>query len=176
MPGHVPPRFAVEVVSLNNPQKDYEDAPLKYACLGTRELVIFDPELFGPVSGDGPHVLQIWRLDKQGTTMTRVYAGSGPAQSAELGAWLFPTANHRLRIAGDLDGHAPWQTEAEAEAAARKQAEEALHSSHCTFIRELCDLFGIPFDEARSAHVASLDVASLEGLRREIRRARAWPS
>jgi len=42
LPGHKPPHGAVEIVS-EDWRKDYEDAPLKYAQLGTRELVIFDP-------------------------------------------------------------------------------------------------------------------------------------
>src|SRR5262245_43009093 len=62
-PGHVPPRFAVEVVSETNPAKDYVDAPAKFARLGTRELVIFDPTLTGPKVRGGPHVLQVWRRD-----------------------------------------------------------------------------------------------------------------
>jgi len=202
-PGHVPPRFAVEVVSLNNSEKDYDEAPLKYARLGTRELVVFDPALLGPASRGGPHVLQIWQLDEQVTTMSRVYAGPGPARSAELGAWLLATPEHRLRIADDPDGHALWQTGEEEEAAgrrkeaaarraeasarraeaaarrketaARKRAEEALRDSHRTAIQDLCELCGVPFDQPRRAHVASLDVAGLEALRTEIKRARAWP-
>ena len=36
LPGHRPPYFAIEVVSRDR-KKDYEEAPLKYALLGTRE-------------------------------------------------------------------------------------------------------------------------------------------
>lgn len=124
-PGHVAPRFAVEVVSPSNPHKDYVAAPAKYALLGARELIVFDPTLLGPAMMDGPHVLQVWRREEDGPSMIRVYAGDGPARSAELDAWLVPTAQGRLRIADDEQGRSLWLTEAEAEAAARKHADEA---------------------------------------------------
>lgn len=184
-PGHVPPRFAVEVVSSTNPNKDYVTAPAKYAALGTRELVIFDPERLGPAVMGGPHVLQVWCRTEDGRTMTRVYAGRGPAYSSELGAWLIPTPQGRLRIAGDEQGISPWLTREEAEAEARtqeaearkqeaearKQAEDALRRS----IEDVCDLCGIALDDARRAHLASLDAAGLDQLRRHLKAHRAWP-
>ncbi len=124
-PGHVPPRFAVEVVSPGNATKDYDVAPAKYARLGTRELVIFDPTLVGPSVRGGPHVLQVWRRDARRRRLVRVYAGSGPAFSEELGAWLAPTPGPRLRIADDSEGRSLWLTEAEEQAAARQRAEQA---------------------------------------------------
>ena len=189
-PGHVPPRFAVEVVSATNPTKDYEDAPVKYAVLGTRELVVFDPALIGPTCHDGPHVLQVWRHD--GDSMVRVYAGAGPAHSSELDAWLVVTDEDRLRIADDAEGTHLWPTAEEAEAAARreeaaarreeaasrKRAEAALAGALRTArnaVVDLCDVLDIPLDEARRAHVVSLDAAGLEALRAHLKRARSWP-
>jgi Uma2 family endonuclease len=183
--GHVPPRFAVEIVSATNPHKDYEAAPAKYAALGTRELVVFDAELFGPAGTDGPHVLQVWRRKEGHPTMVRVYAGPGPAHSVELGAWLVPTADRMLRIADDEQGRSLWPTRAEIEstarvleaearqqeAEARKQAEEALRRS----VEDVCDLCGVPLDEARRAHIASLDASGLDGLRAHLKARRAWP-
>lgn len=191
-PGHVPPRFAVEVVSPTNPNKDYVTAPAKYAALGTRELVIFDPEHLGPAVMGGPHVLQVWRRTDDSRTMARVYAGHGPAYSSELSAWLIPTPQGRLRIADDEQGRSPWLTREEAEAeahkqeaaarkqeaearereaAARKQAEDALRRS----IEDVCDLCDVPLDDARRAHLASLDAAGLDQLRRHLKAHRAWP-
>lgn len=185
VPGHVPPRFAVEVVSGTNPHKDYVAAPLKYAALGTRELVVFDPDHLGPASLGGPYVIQIWRRREDQPTMARVYEGAGPAYSSELGAWLVATREGRLRIADDEQGRSLWLTEAEAEAAGRKQeaearrqeaegrrhAEEALRSS----IEDVCELSGIALDEARRAHLGSLDAAGLDALRRHLKTHRAWP-
>lgn len=176
-PGHVPPRFAVEIVSASNPTKDYDDAPAKYAALGTRELVVFDPELIGPHSGGGPHLLQVWRRDDAGA-MVRVHAGTGPARTEELAAWLVPTTDGHLRIADDEQGSQPWVTEAETEAAARKQAESALRGAVETAraaVEDLCEILAIPLDDARRAHLASLDAAGLESLRASLKRARAWP-
>lgn len=95
-----PPRFAVEVVS-EQWRKDYDDNPPKYAQLGCRELVLFDPDaaLAPPDSEvDDPDAapakrsrqrvpLQVYRLGADGLMM-RVYHGPGPARSLEIDAWL----------------------------------------------------------------------------------------
>ena len=176
-PDHTPPRFAIEVVSTSNPHKDYVVAPAKYALLGTRELVVFDPGREGPAM-DGPYVLQVWRREDGGPTMTRVYAGDGPARSEELGAWLVPVERGRLRIAEDEAGTQRWLTEAEAEAQARKQEAEARKQAEGALrrsIEDVCELCGIALDDARRARVATLDVTGLDALRSHLKRTRAWP-
>jgi len=73
LPDHKPPRWAVEIVS-EDWKKDYEDAPLKYAQLGARELVIFDPETALLPERRGPRVpLQVYRRDPDGAFL-RVYS------------------------------------------------------------------------------------------------------
>ncbi|MBK8253991.1 MAG: Uma2 family endonuclease [Polyangiaceae bacterium] len=181
--GCVPPRFAVEIVSATNPNKDYLAAPAKYAALGVGELVIFDPELFGPAGADGPHVLQVWRRKGKGH-FARVYAGVGPVWSAELNAWLIHCEG-KLRIADDFEGKVLWPTEAEAEAAARKReaagrkreaearanAEDALRQS----IEDMCDLCGVHLTTARREHIQALDTPGLNQLRAHIKAHRNWP-
>lgn len=181
-PGHVPPRFALEVVSSTNSTKDYEDAPAKYALLGTRELVVFDPRLFGPTVHGGPHLLQIWRRDEAAHAMVRVHAGGGPAWSEELGAWLVVTPDGQLRFSDDPGGSRLWLTAAEGEAAARREeatarmrAEGALLDTLRAAVADLCEVLGVPLDEARRAQLAALDVAGLEALRAHIKVARGWP-
>ncbi len=173
-PGHVPPRFAIEVVSSSNSEKDYQDAPAKYAALGTRELVVFDPELIGPPMSGGPFVLQVWRRNDEGA-MERVYAGDGPARTEELDAWLIPTEPCRLRIADDKEGSQLWLTSAEQEAAARKQAESARLKSARAALEDICEAYGVPLDDTRRAHLDSLDADALESLRTSIKRTRSWP-
>jgi Uma2 family endonuclease len=123
-PGHAPPRVGVEVVSMSSGEKDYLDAPARYARLGTSELWVFDPTQEGPDTTGGPFVLQVWR--RAGTTMSRVYAGPGPARSEELGAWLVVTdEGMRLRVADDPGGARLWLTEAEEQTLrAEEQARE----------------------------------------------------
>jgi Uma2 family endonuclease len=104
LPGHRPPRFAVEVVSRDR-QKDYEVGPLKYAQLGVKELVIFDP---GMVSGSGLSQripLQLYRRNRVGAFL-RIYAGPGPVHSAELDAHLVVQREEgmMLRISRDASG------------------------------------------------------------------------
>ncbi len=123
-PGHVPPRLGIEIVSPSTAAKDYGDAAARYARLGTREVWIFDPLRQGPSTTGGPFVLQVWRQEEG--TMRRVFAGSGPAWSEELGAWLVVTGGGRqLRLADDQDGQQLWPTPDEAERAARQQSEQA---------------------------------------------------
>jgi Uma2 family endonuclease len=122
-PGHAPPRITVEVVSESTAKKDYEEAPWAHAKAGTKELWVFDPELYGPTHSGGPWLLQVWRRQEDGT-MKRVHAGSGPAWSEELEAWLVVTdEGTRLRLAEDREGTRLWPTEAEAKTqeAARAQ-------------------------------------------------------
>ncbi len=125
-PGHAAPRVVVEVVSLNTAEKDYLDAPERYAAAGVRELWVFDPLGFGPAVPDGPYLLQVWRWTNE-REPERAYAGEGPAFSPELGAWLVVTDDRQmLRIADDREGRQLWLTEAEEQAAARARAELAL--------------------------------------------------
>jgi Uma2 family endonuclease len=101
LPGQAPPRFAVEVVS-DDWHKDYDHAPRKYDQLGTRELVIFDPE-----AARARHArrcpLQVFRRAASGE-LALVAAGDGPVHSAELDAWLVVVDGLRLRVARDPAG------------------------------------------------------------------------
>jgi len=99
--GHAAPRFAVEVVS-DDWTKDYDDNPPKYDQLGTRELVLFDPDAAHRPRGRRV-ALQVFRRDAAGD-LTLVASGPGPVHSAELGAWLVVTPDARLAIARDAAG------------------------------------------------------------------------
>ena len=130
-PNHASPRIAVEVVSDRQPEKDYVEAPARCRRLGVSELWIFDPLLRGPETIGGPFLLQIWRPEgtRPNAPMTRIYAGPGPAQSPELGAWLLPTSEgRRLRLAQDRAGEHLWLTEAETQAA--RADNEAARADH----------------------------------------------
>jgi Uma2 family endonuclease len=130
-PGHAAPRFALEIV-VEDWQRDYVEAPLRYWQLGARELAIFDPAVIARAPGVRVP-LQLYRRDEDGA-FVRVHAGSGPAESRELGAWLVvlvhgegPSA--RLRVARDAAGAELVPTEDEARRAeeeARSQAARGL--------------------------------------------------
>lgn len=64
-------------VSRNHPHKDYAELQDRYALVGTRELVVFDPFLAGPSALGGPALLQLWRRDRTGM-LERVVAGKFP--------------------------------------------------------------------------------------------------
>ena len=112
------PSFALEIVSTDY-RKDYEDAPVDYARLGTRELVIFDPRVT-PRSRKRVR-WQVYRyVSRRGFRLVeksnedRVYArelkcflravGEGPSMRLRLargehGEELVPTAEERLQAA-----------------------------------------------------------------------------
>ena len=122
-----PPRFAVEVVS-DEWRKDYDDNPPKYAQLGCRELVLFDPEAaLGTTASSKRVPLQVYRLGADGLSM-RVYRGPGPAPSRAIDAWLVVVADDgavTLRVARDDVGLDIVPTAEEASAAERRAREEA---------------------------------------------------
>jgi len=121
LPGHAAPLVAIEVVSETNPRKDYTLAPEKYAASGTRELWIFDPLLCGS-DHCGPFQLQIWSYNDAGS-FARTFAGTGPAWSPTLKAFVVPTQEaRRLRIANDETATDLWLTDEEAERAAKEDA------------------------------------------------------
>ncbi len=104
LPGHAPPRFAVEVVS-DDWAKDYLHAPRKYQQLGTRELVVFDPDA-ALAPRDRRVTLQVFRRDEP-DDLGPLAAGEAPVHSAELDAWLVVQPDPRgarLRIARDAAG------------------------------------------------------------------------
>jgi hypothetical protein len=111
--GHEPPRLCFEIVSPGHPHKDYVAIQDRYAALGTRELVVFDPLLAGPRSLGGPVALQLWRRDPVGV-LERVHFGSEPAFSTVLDAWLCPRGP-LLEIADDRAGVRRWPTPEQAE-------------------------------------------------------------
>ncbi|HVY26878.1 MAG TPA: Uma2 family endonuclease [Polyangiaceae bacterium] len=126
--GRTPPVFAVEVVSHSHPYKDYSWIHEGYAAMGVPELLVFDPQLFGPRSLGGPVVLQLWRRDITGA-FERVHFGNDPVYSQVLEAWLQADGRH-LCISDDRAGVRRWPTleDAAAEraaAAARADAERS---------------------------------------------------
>jgi hypothetical protein len=120
-PGHLPPSICFEIVSRNHPHKDYAELQDRYALVGTRELVVFDPFLAGPSALGGPVLLQLWRRDSVGV-LERVHAGDSPVASEVLGGWLVPTAT-TLEIADDRGGVRRWPTWEELAATRRVEVE-----------------------------------------------------
>lgn len=114
-PGRIVPTVSFEVVRHAHPYKDYVGVHDRYAALGARELVVFDPMLVGPRSLGGPFALQVWRRDDIGV-FGRQYAGPGPVFSEPLGAWLLADREAGLlRLADDRAGVARWPTAEEFE-------------------------------------------------------------
>jgi len=126
--GRPPPALAIEVVSQGHPYKDYGWVHEGYAEMGALELLVFDPQLFGPKSLGGPVCFQLWRRDVSGA-FERVYVGNEPVYSSVLDAW-FSVDGRSLNISDDRAGQRRWPTLEEAAAAqasaqARAEAEQS---------------------------------------------------
>jgi hypothetical protein len=123
LPGHHPPPLCFEVVSANHPHKDYAAIQDRYAAMGTKELVVFDPLLAGPAALGGPVPLQLWRRDASGT-FERVHFGDRPVFCETLEAWLVPEG--RLLIVKDsLKSEDRWLTGEERERAEKERERQA---------------------------------------------------
>jgi Uma2 family endonuclease len=117
--GNHPPLLAIEIVSKSRPGKDYKDSPEKHDLLGTFELWIFDPHLYGYTEEQSPVLLQVFQRETN-DALVQKYAGAGPYRSDALEAWVM-VINGDLVIANDRAGTDRWPTLEEAE---RRRADE----------------------------------------------------
>jgi hypothetical protein len=124
VPGHLAPALCFEIVSRSHPHKDYASVHERYAAMGARELIVFDPLLVGPQALGGPVAFQIWRRDALGA-LDRAYFGPGPAHSEVLDAWLYAD-DQRIGVSSDFGGRKRWRTGEERERAEkdRERAEK----------------------------------------------------
>ena len=121
--GGVVPSLAVEVVSSDDIAKDYDVGPRRYAELGVRELVIFDPE----PSGKRRVRWQVYRRQGQGPLLLAVREASDRVWSEVLGCFLREVAGDdgmpRIRLATAAAGEALVPTVEESERAQKHAAE-----------------------------------------------------
>jgi hypothetical protein len=124
LPGHRPPRFALEVVS-EDWQKDYAISPQKYEALGCGELVVFDPEAWlGTTTAIQRVPLQ--HYDRT-AGWSRVTAGASPIWCPSIAASIVPVrigACARLRLGRDVGGTDLIPTAAEQVVALRARVAE----------------------------------------------------
>lgn len=124
----VVPSLAIEIVT-GDVEKDYEDAPARYAALGVKEVVIYDTRL-----EPGPRRIRRWRFQvyrRSASRLTRVIATDDDrVRLRSIGAWLRVLGegvDRRLRLATGVKGEAlvPTSDEDARAADARAAAERA---------------------------------------------------
>jgi Uma2 family endonuclease len=127
-PGHLPPRWAMEIVSSGNWEKDYKYSPGRYDQLGCSELIVFDPAMVAPdrpVSFEQRAALAVYRRVEAGR-FERVYWGPGPAWSRELQVWLLARyEGYQARVLLSYDERGEQLVPTEVEVARRAEAERA---------------------------------------------------
>lgn len=129
------PSFALEIVSTDY-RKDYEDAPVDYARMGTKELVVFDShvtarsrkrvrwQVFRRVGKRGFRLVEKSNEDRVYSRELKCFlrvVGEGPSTrlrlaSGERGDAIVPTAEERLLAELQVQGAAFEAQRAEAEA------------------------------------------------------------
>jgi Uma2 family endonuclease len=122
--GHHPPILAIEIVSHTRPKKDYTRSPERHDLLGTFELWVFDPHLYGKIAGQPPVYLQVYQRETN-NRLVQMHAGDGPFHSDAIDAWVM-VIDGELVIANDRDGKDRWPTlEEEAQRCADEHAKRA---------------------------------------------------
>jgi Uma2 family endonuclease len=119
------PDLAIEVVSSSDPYKDYADAPPRYAELGVKELVVFDPD-YEPGS-DRVRWQRFRRLKRRGFVRVE-HTNADRIQSRVLGCWLRVVGEGdaaRLRLGTGPEGNDIFPTAEEAAQAAEVAAQVA---------------------------------------------------
>jgi hypothetical protein len=122
------PELAVEILSESDERWDTKLQ--KYARLGVRELVTFDPE-------SSPATLRIWdRLETD--LVERELCGNSAASNVLPGYWVVvadPEHGRALRLSQDDAGASVFPTPTEAEAAARQAAEARIRELEAELAR-----------------------------------------
>jgi Uma2 family endonuclease len=119
-----PPSFALEVVSLDV-EKDYIEAPEIHERIGTREVVIFDPDARGRKERK---VWQVHARARDGKLRLRERTDADRVQSRELGCFLRVVGKgdaQRIRLATGARGQTLFPTEAEVERAEKEREQKA---------------------------------------------------
>ncbi len=172
------PSFAVEIVSSNDVDKDYREAPERYAELGITELVVFDPD---HQRGRDRLRFQVFRRSRGG--FVRVAAtNEDRVRSRVLGCWIRAVGKGdkvRLRLAIGEHGDTLFPTELEAERARAEQERARAEQGHALAEQEraLAEKAGARADhegaraekERARAEAAEAELAKLKA---EIRRAK----
>jgi hypothetical protein len=117
----VVPSLAIEVVTSADPEKDYREAPERYAELGVDELIIFDPDF---QKHDDRVRWQRYRKLKRGFAQIEA-TNADRVRSRALGCFLRVVGEGdmaRLRLGTGPAGDVLVPTEAEAERAAKEAA------------------------------------------------------
>lgn len=119
-----PPELVVEIVS-DDVQKDYELAPVRYADVGVRELVIFDP-----LEGPGRIRWQVYRRDSAGDMVRARSTQADRVECQVLGChlrYVVEAGQPRIRIGEGPHGDTlvPTAEESEATERAAKEQERA---------------------------------------------------
>jgi hypothetical protein len=116
------PSFALEVIASEDAEKDYREAPRRYAELGVEELVVFDADF--ELSNDRVRWQRFRRLPKRGFVRVE-RTNADRIRSRVLGCFLRVVGEGeeaRLRVATGPTGEVLFPTEAESERAAKEAA------------------------------------------------------
>lgn len=165
-PGRSPPPLAIEVVSGSHPYKDYSMVHEGYAAMGVQELLVFDPQLFGPKAMGGPVAMQLWRRDLAGG-FERIHFGNDAVYSTVLDAW-FSVDARQLIIADDRAALQRWPTTDEVAVARALVAEADAERAKCEAERAMAEAERATVEAERRKQEADRERAHREDLERRL--------
>ncbi len=119
---NIVPSFALEVVTSDDPEKDYREAPERYAELGVDELIVFDADV--DKGEDRVRWQRFRKLKKRGFVRVES-SGADRIRSRSLGCFLRVVGegdDARLRLGTGATGDEIVVTEAEAALTAKEEA------------------------------------------------------
>ena len=154
--GNLPPLLAIEIVSKSRPKKDYVRSPERHDLLGTCELWVFDPSLYGHSKDQKAISLQMFQRETN-NHLVQTYTGNGPVFSEVLEAWV-SVVDAELVISYDCEGKDRWLT----------QEEEALQYADAE--RERADAERVRADVERERADAERERADAERARADVER------
>jgi Uma2 family endonuclease len=167
-----PPVFSFEIVSSDS-LKDYVEAPVAQARLGTKELVVYDPE------GRGKRDRNVWRVHcrrKDGFYLVSA-SDDDRIRSESLGCWLRIVGrgdDRRIRVATGRNGEKLVATPEEMVEAAREAAKVAKAESDAAKVAR--DVARAERDAATAERDAALaEIARMKAHIRRERRPRREP-
>lgn len=159
------PPLAVEYADTGQNEKDLQEKIEELLAGGTRHVWVVRlvglrrVEIYEP--GKAPRVA---------TSGDQLVAPGILQNPVDVDALFDRDAAHEAVLRNLLQRRGYASLEAVRDEGREEGREEGLRAA----VRDLCDVIGIPLDEAREAELAAMDLAALDGLRSRIKRERRW--
>ncbi len=160
------PPLAVEYADTGQDEKDLQDKIAELLAGGTRHIWV--------VRLGGPRRVEIYEPGKPvrlATSGHQLHAPGILQNAVEVDALYDRNAAHEAVLRNLLQRKGYASLDAVLDEGRKEGQEQGLRAA----VRDLCDVLGIPLDEARETALDAMDVAALDALRARLKADRRWP-